>query len=404
MPEVFGSYIVHEELGTGGMATVHLAQGGAGAAYGKRVALKRLLPHVARVPELLTSFIDEARLARYLKHPNIAQVYEFGRISGVHFIAFEFVPGPTVEQLFLQCRAAVGPIPVAVVLGIATQLCDALEHAHTLRDETGQHLRIVHRDVSPSNLIVSTVGLVKLIDFGLAKAKYQTAESQAGIVKGKLSYTAPEYIAGQLDARCDLWAVGVVLHELLTGQRLFASDDDASKVMRIQSMPIVPPSQLNAEVSRGLDSVVLTALERDPARRWQSAADLRMALGANTSQYRELPRAQLVAWIEWAFTQTQRREDSGVSALHDIMESGLVEIDDAEDEASAAERLPASSAAMLERRRESAMMIPLVRPAIAPAAGEPVPARRRTRAGFWLALLLVAAAATALAYSQGYVS
>jgi serine/threonine protein kinase len=400
MPEVFGSYMVHEELGTGGMATVHLAHGRAGAAYGKRVALKRLLPHVARVPELLTSFIDEARLARYLKHPNIAQVYEFGRISGVHFIAFEFVPGPTVEQLFLHCRSAVGPIPVAVVLALATQICDALEHAHLLCDEAGQHLRIVHRDVSPSNLIVSTTGLVKLIDFGLAKAKYQTAESQAGIIKGKLSYIAPEYIAGRLDARCDLWAVGVVLHELLTGQRLFASDDDASKVVRIQTMPIVPPSQVNAEVSRGLDSVVLTALERDPAKRWQSAADLRMALLANASQYRELPKAQLIAWIEWAFTQTQRREDSGVSALHEIMQSGLVEIDAAEDEASVAKRLPASSAAMLERR--STAMIPLTMPASAPAATEPAPARRGTRVGFWLALVLVVAAAAVLAYVRGY--
>ena len=146
MAEKFGSYVIHEELGVGGMASVHLAES---PAVKSRVALKRLYPHVADIPELLAMFIDEARLARFLRHPNIARVYEFGRISGVYFIAFEFVPGPTVQQLQRQCDANVGPIPIPVVLEIGGQLCDALDHAHTLRDDAGQALGIVHRDVSP---------------------------------------------------------------------------------------------------------------------------------------------------------------------------------------------------------------------------------------------------------------
>jgi serine/threonine protein kinase len=369
VPELFGSYTVHEELGMGGMATVHLAQGKEGPAAGKRVALKRLLPHIQRTPELLSAFIDEARLARYLKHPNIAQVYEFGRISGKHFIAFEFVPGPTVEQLFQHCQDAVGVVPVSVVVAIIAQLCDALEYAHAMHDDAGTHLRIIHRDVSPSNLIVANTGFVKLIDFGLAKAKYQSVESQVGIIKGKLSYIAPEYLAGKLDARCDLWAVGVMLHELLAGRRLFASDDEHAKVGLIQSMTIPPPSQYNAEVSPALDRVVLTALERDPSKRWQSARDLRMALLAASSHYREMSKPQLVAWIEWAFVQTQKeREDSGVSALHDILESGITAVNaaDGDDDATVAKQLPATAAAMMERRRESMSAIegmpPLERP------------------------------------------
>jgi eukaryotic-like serine/threonine-protein kinase len=369
VPELFGSYTVHEELGMGGMATVHLAQGKEGPAAGKRVALKRLLPHIQRTPELLSAFIDEARLARYLRHPNIAQVYEFGRISGKHFIAFEFVPGPTVEQLFQHCQDAVGLVPVSVVVAIIAQLCDALEYAHAMHDDAGTHLRIIHRDVSPSNLIVANTGFVKLIDFGLAKAKYQSVESQVGIIKGKLSYIAPEYLAGKLDARCDLWAVGVMLHELLAGRRLFASDDEHAKVGLIQSMPIPPPSQYNAEVSSALDRVVLTALERDPSKRWQSARDLRMALLAASSHYREMSKPQLVAWIEWAFVQTQKeREDSGVSALHDILESGITAVNaaDGDDDATVAKQLPATAAAMMERRRESMSAIegmpPLERP------------------------------------------
>src|SRR6476646_4640835 len=159
MPERFGSYTIHEELGTGGMASVHLADWQSQGVR-RRVALKRLYRHIADIPELLASFIDEARLARYLRHPNIAPVYEFGRISGTYFITFEFVPGPTVQQLVRQCDAHVGPVPIPVVLDIACQTCDALDHAHNLRDEDRQPLGIVHRDISPQNLIVSNVGFV----------------------------------------------------------------------------------------------------------------------------------------------------------------------------------------------------------------------------------------------------
>src|SRR5512140_1982418 len=164
--ERFGSYTIHEELGAGGMASVHRAEWRGPDGERRRVALKRLFPHVAENEEMVASFIDEARLARYLKHPNIAQVYEFGRFSGTYFIAFEYVPGTTVQQLERKCATHVGPIPIAVTLNIIGQLCDALDHAHNRSDEEGLPLGIVHRDISPHNLIVSNTGLVKLIDFG----------------------------------------------------------------------------------------------------------------------------------------------------------------------------------------------------------------------------------------------
>ncbi|HEY5923149.1 MAG TPA: serine/threonine-protein kinase, partial [Kofleriaceae bacterium] len=340
-------------------------------------------PHVAANPDLVAMFIDEARLARYLKHPNIARVFEFGRISGTYFIAFEYVQGPTVQQLARQCDTAVGYMPIPIVLEIGIQICDALRHAHNLCDEEGLPLGIVHRDVSPQNLIVANSGFVKLIDFGLAKAKQSSVESQSGIIKGKLHYTAPEYLDGALDVRCDLWAVGVVLHELLTGNRLFDAAENFAMIDQVRNKAIPPASRSRAEVTSALDDILFRALERNPAKRWQTAASLRAALVAHAKEFPLVTRSQLVTWVEWAFAQKQKmREDSGLSALSEIIESAQIqsiyelraletrgntgaspviteETEDAETIDEAATRLPASAAAVEERRRESIKAMPV---------------------------------------------
>jgi serine/threonine protein kinase len=374
--ERFGSYEIYEKLGSGGLAAVHLARS---RAISNPVALKRLFPHIANVRELVGAFIDEARLAKYLRHPGIARVYEFGKLRGIYFIAFEFVPGPTLLQLQEHCREYVGQIPTKVVLEIAYQLCDALDHAHTRRDELGLPLGIVHRDVSPSNVIVSNAGQVKLIDFGLAKTKQQTVHSQAGMIKGKLNYVAPEYLAGKLDLRCDLWALGVVMYELLTGRRLFDAPEQTEILNRVRAMPIPPPSRANPEVPKDVDELVLTALARDPEKRWQRAADMRDAIGRAAAG--RLTEKQFVSWVEWAFTQKEplRREDSGVSVLHEIIQSKDVQV---------IGELPAISEAMMERRRESVAMMP--------ALGAAMLQRRSSGRWIWLVLIVIAAGAVGL--------
>jgi eukaryotic-like serine/threonine-protein kinase len=376
--ERFGSYEIYEELGAGGIAKVHLARS---RAVANPVALKRLLPEVQNVRELVASFVEEARVARYLQHPGIARVYEFGRIKGQYFIAFEFVPGPTLHQLQLQCASAIGRVPIPVVLAIVDQLCDALDHAHTRRNELGLDLGIVHRDVSPQNVIISKSGQVKLIDFGLAKTKQSTVQSQAGILKGKLNYIAPEYIAGgKVDRRCDLWALGVLMHELLTGERLFDSPDQLVTLDRVRSLPIPAPSSRNPEVPREVDQIVLTALVRDPGRRWQTAADLRMAIGKLGIS--TLTNQQLVNWVEWAFTQKQKvREDSSISALHEIIKSEQIEV---------IGELPAISEAILQRKRESVAQMPI---------GAAMIERRRSSGWIWILLLLLAAAAAGVFFA-----
>ena len=317
-PEEFGSYLIYEQLGVGGMATVHIAES---RGLRKRVALKRLLPHAADNPDLVQSFIREARLVGHLRHQNIAQTYDFGKVGDTYFIAMELVPGPTLSQLIRQCRSTVGIIPFPVTLNMLIQICDALDYAHNLADENGAPLGLIHRDVSPPNIIVSNTGLVKLIDFGVAKLKSSSIQTHVGTVKGKFSYMAPEYMGGQLDARCDLWALGVVAHELLTNRMLFDADDDLKVIERVKHAPLPPPSRYNPDVPRDLDAVVMTALERAPARRWQTAAAMRAALVNFSNELQtSVTNAQVIEWIEWAFTQQPGEERSGVTALIQLLE------------------------------------------------------------------------------------
>jgi serine/threonine-protein kinase len=318
-PEEFGSYLVYEQLGVGGMATVHVAES---KGLRKRVALKRLLAHAAESPELVRSFITEARLVAYLKHTNIAQTYDFGKVGDTYFIAMELVPGPTVGQLIRQCKSTVGVIPFPITLNILCQVCDALAYAHALNDEQGKSLGLVHRDVSPPNIIISNTGTVKLIDFGVAK-QAKSQETMVGTVKGKFSYMAPEYLNGQLDSRVDLWALGAVAHELLTNRTLFEAPDDLGVLEKVRRGPIVPPSRFNTDVPRDLDAVVLTALERNPAHRWQAASAMRTALANVASEVKNaVTNAQMIQWIEWAFTQTPggTGDRDGVSQLIELLE------------------------------------------------------------------------------------
>ncbi len=337
-PEVVGQYVVYEQLGRGGMATVHRAETQGISGFRRPVALKRLLHHLTADEELVRSFIHEARLASHLRHGNCAQTYDLGKVDETYFIAMEYVPGATLLQIVRQCNAAAGLMPIPIALSIVMQILDGLDHAHNLCDESsGTPLGIVHRDVSPSNIIVSNTGLVKLIDFGIAKAESMgAARTQTGLIKGKFGYVAPEYTLGQLDARCDLFAVGVIAHEILTGRRLFDGKDNFETIQMLREGPIQPPSRWRPEVSRDLDDIVMTALMRDPGMRWQSAAAMRTALGnlARDAKH-EVTNQQVFEWVEWAFTQEARAEESGLVRLIDALDqpsTGTKQLSEAEIE------------------------------------------------------------------------
>ncbi len=320
-PEKFGSYLVYEQLGVGGMASVHVAELRGPGGFRKRVALKRLLDHAAANDMLVGLFTDEARLAQYLHHPNIAQTFDVGHIDGTYYMAMELVSGPTVRQLLRQSTSTIGVIPFPITLNLLCQLLDALEYAHNVTDKQGNPLGIIHRDVTPPNIVISNSGIVKLIDFGLAKAKSAQQTTTVGTVKGKFSYIAPEYLGGRLDSRCDLWSVGALAHELLTSRTLFEADNDFDVLERVKTMAITPPSARNKDVPADLDAIVMTALERDPDRRWQSAQAMRNALLTVANELQTVvTNAQLAQWVEWVFSQAPPGEDSELSQLIKVLE------------------------------------------------------------------------------------
>ncbi|HEY0190198.1 MAG TPA: serine/threonine-protein kinase, partial [Kofleriaceae bacterium] len=320
--EEFGPYIVYEQLGVGGMAQVHRAIE-IGSELPRPVALKRMLSHIAGSEEMVKSFVREARLASYLKHQNVAHTYDLGRVGEIYFIVMELITGRNLREVLRHCGTTTGPMPVPVALNILNQICDALDYAHNLCDEHGDPLGIIHRDVSPSNIIVSDTGVAKLIDFGIAKASGAGMQTLGGTLKGKFGYMAPEYLAGRIDARADLWAVGVIAHELLTNRPLFAGRDDIDTLTRVRDMHIDPPSKKNPQVPPEIDDVVMTALARDPDRRWQHATALRTAMTTLTHRLGLVAsNAQMVQWLDWVFTQqkpargAQDTEDDG-NPLHD---------------------------------------------------------------------------------------
>ena len=278
-PEEFGPYVVYERLGVGGMATVHRAKKRGIAGFERGVALKRMLPHLADDVEFINSFVREAKLASMLVHPNIAQVYDFGRVGSTYFIAMEHVDGFDVRKMLRYSNRHKEPLPLNVVMSILCELCDALEYAHTFVDEHGTPQGIVHRDVSPSNLIVAQSGHLKVIDFGIAKANVRQLHTESGRVKGKLGYMSPEAVSGRsFGPVSDVFSAGVVAHELLTAHPLFSAKTDYDTLIRIHEAEIPPPSRRNPSVPSALDELVLAALARDPERRLQTAGAFRQGL------------------------------------------------------------------------------------------------------------------------------
>ena len=303
--EVFGRYVLLERLGVGGMASVHRAKTQGVEGFETTVALKRILPHLAEDRAFVRSFVREAKLAALLHHPNIVRIHDFGKIEDDYFLAMEYIQGNTLLQI-LRWMRVVGPPPMEVALSLLLDLCEALDYAHSLRSQQGEPLGIVHRDLSPSNLIVEETGHLKVIDFGIAKAASGELRTQSGLVKGKHGYMSPEALRARgVDSRSDLFSVGVIAHELLTGRRLFRVRDDYQTLQRIMRGAMEPPSTFNPQCPPQVDELVLKALARNKNERWQSAGELRDAVEQLAVHLGVRPSSRRVA--QWVAEASQLR-------------------------------------------------------------------------------------------------
>ena len=296
-PDRFGQYEILERIASGGMAELYKAKRTGVEGFQKIVAIKKILPHLADDEDFVTMFADEAKLAAQLNHPNIIHIYDLGKIqAGGYFIAMEYVDGRDLRAIQQSDRALNIPLPVPLAVYIASRVASALDYAHRRRDAEGNELHIVHRDVSPQNILISYEGDIKLCDFGIAKAASKASKTQSGALKGKIQYMSPEQAWGRpIDRRSDLFSLGVVLHELLTGERLFQGDTDMNVLEKVRNAQAPPPSRSNPEVPRNLDAVVLKALAREPDERYANASDLLRDLDSVLYSYTPAPGSADVA-------------------------------------------------------------------------------------------------------------
>jgi len=267
-------YKVLEKIASGGMAEVFRAESAGLEGFKKTVAIKRVLPHLSSKKQFMGMFLDEARVSAQLSHSNCVQVFDIGVGDNTYFIVMEYVDGADLKGLIEHRKKTSTPFPVEEACLICVRICEGLSYAHELTDNNGESLHIVHRDMSPPNVLITRFGEVKIVDFGLAKANSQLEKSEPGIIKGKFSYLSPEAAQGlPVDAKTDIFAVGIILWELLAGRRLFMGETDLETVRMVQQARVPSIRQFNPKVSVELERVMMRALAGDPAARYQTARD-----------------------------------------------------------------------------------------------------------------------------------
>ncbi|MFP2900560.1 serine/threonine protein kinase, partial [Corallococcus sp. 4LFB] len=290
-PQQFGKYVLVSKLAAGGMAVTYRARMTGAMGVTKPCVIKQILPHFVDDHDFVEMFISEARLVAGLTHGNIAQIFDFGEVDGQYFIAMELVHGqPLSKVLRRAARAGIGFMPQPLALHIASKLCEGLDYAHRHVGEDGQLLGLVHRDVSPDNVLISYEGEVKVIDFGIAKATSAVeAKTSPGTLKGKYPYFSPEQAQGRqdLDARTDVYAAGIVLYEMLCGRRPFEGEF-VTVLPRIITGDCLPPSAVNPTIGEDLETIIAHAMAVDREARYQTAKDL--SESAVELLYRDTPR------------------------------------------------------------------------------------------------------------------
>src|SRR5688500_4889626 len=264
-PEAFGKYFLVDKIATGGMAEIFKAKTYSHGGFENLLVIKRILPHIGENSDFIEMFIDEAKVSVALQQPNIVRIYDFGKILENYFIAMECVDGKDIRNVLRELARRKEFLPPKFCAYVAFEVCKGLHYAHTKTDLQGNPYGIVHRDISPSNILISYEGEVKIADFGIAKAESNAYQTRDGMLKGKFEYMSPEQAQGkEIDHRSDIFSLGIILYEMMTGRRLFKTDSEIATLKKIREGEIDAPSKLKPDIPPALEAICMRALERDP--------------------------------------------------------------------------------------------------------------------------------------------
>jgi serine/threonine protein kinase len=329
-------YRVTERLEAGGMAEVFKGEAMSVQGFKKQVAIKRVLPHLAQNKNFISMFLDEARLGARLTHANIVTVFDIGAADNTFFIVMEFIDGCNLKAVIEEHRQQGRRIPVKEAVYIAIETCKGLSFAHEVQDDDGNDLHIVHRDISPPNILISKRGEVKVTDFGLAKATTQLEKTDPGVVKGKFSYLSPEAALGEsVDMKTDVYATGIVLWEMLAGRRLYLGETDYQTVKLVQQSNVPSLSRINPEVDAELERVIGKALEKDPTKRFQNARDFGDALAqylfSRQQKVTSFDVANLVKWVVDSKKAAKSGQKADVSIIDRLIQEELLRFTSLDD-------------------------------------------------------------------------
>ncbi len=326
-PTLFGKYLLLERVNVGGMAEVFIAKAFGVEGFERILAIKKILPTMAEDEEFITMFIDEARISVQLNHANVVHIHELGKHDEAFFIAMEYVSGRDLRTMLERYRRRKEIMPTAQAVYVGSKICEGLDYAHRKKDARGQELHIIHRDVSPQNILCSYEGEVKIIDFGIAKAANRSQKTQAGILKGKFGYMSPEQVRGlPIDRRSDIFALGVILYEMLTGEKLFVGESDFSTLEKVRNADVPTPRQFNPNIPAGLEKVLMKSLAREAEDRYQWASDLQEDLMRFLLAGDAIYSAKhLASFMKEAFAEDLFREDEKMHRFASITKPDEIE-------------------------------------------------------------------------------
>ncbi len=340
-----GRYALYSEIASGGMATVYLGRQRGQAGFARTVAIKRLHPQHAKEPDFVAMFLDEARLAARIRHPNVVPTLDVVATEGELFLVMEYVQGESLARLLRASRQKKERPPTRVIAAIMADTLHGLHAAHEATSEKGDPLGLVHRDVSPHNILVGSDGAARVVDFGVAKASGRIQTTREGQLKGKIAYMAPEQITGSVTRKTDVYAASVVLWEALTTKRLFSGENDASVMNQVINSKVSPPGQHVEGLDPAWDEIVLKGLERDEERRWATARDMAMAIESRL----QLARATEVgAWVESLAHQSLAKRAAEVTAVESASDIEAVPADEPAASEPVSASLPAPAKAASE--------------------------------------------------------